>query len=1357
MITQLPKTVQQKAKEDFATKKGTGIISDADARVFLANVKKLMSDRGLPLDIGCQRLDEIEEQTAASSRVAAVNEEEFEESHDVQGPVNRVYNNFQGSRGRGRNRRRNNNYNNNNNNNYSSNNNNNHNSNRDGNNNYNSNRDGNSNNNFRNSGNPRKQCFVCNKTGHVASVCTSQYCQRCGDWGHGISMCNNPNRKPPGVNAVHDNVSEENGVPEESAMIEMELEGRESEALLDSGAGPSVMDLLTLKKANLKWKMVPWEEDLKSFDDSSKKTVGYVNLQVRVGDVEVTQRFKVIKSRRPIKTILGRDFLYKFGSTEFDWVKGQIRLGEQWITPLLWMRGGTHNDRVAMAMSSSGEDMKFDINPNLDDSQKSRLRSLLEEYSDCFAENPKKPTATPTGTHIIETVQGARPHKAKRYRMSPQQEEETNKQAEEMLSNGIIRPSNSPWAHNVILVRKRDGSTRFVIDYRPINEVTIKDSYPMPNIREIVDKMKGSKYFCKMDMASAYWSVPIKEEDREKTAFMTPRGLYEMCVTGYGLCNCQATYQRMMDKALEGVNNAASFVDDVSTYNESFEEMLVTLRQTLERLRAANLQMRIDKCMFGYEEIDYVGYHISSDGLSPIYDNVKDILAFPAPTNLKELERFLGMAGYYREFLPRMAELAEPLNRLRKKGQPFSWTSECESSFQELKKCLASPPVLAFPDWKSPFYIEADACDHSVGGVLSQRDEATGKLRPIGYYSLALDKSKKHYDSQSERDYDAREKECWALVAGTRKWSTYCRAATKVMLITDHNPLKWLRQQPDPRGKFGRWLMELENITYQIVYRNGLNHTVPDCMSRSTNAAPDPSISNEAEHFEQRIFAVRTSEPWLERVAAAQADDDAIKNAIQQLRDHQKVSMGRFKRMKNLHIEKDILMQGKRIVVPLSLRYEIVDDCHKSIGHAGAARTIGVVARNYLWTGMHTYVEDFCSHCVTCLKNKGGKAGKEPLQPYTLDDLTPRNVIAFDVATLPWATHQHRYFLVIVDLFSKYCEAVPMKDQLAGTIEKCLLDAWIHRHGKPKIAVSDQAKNVDGRVVNALCSKLGIEKRHSSPYHPEGNGQAERSVQSLKTLVRCVMAEEELPKYAWPSILQKATFMHNASTNTSTKHSPHELMYGTQPTFLSPKCSPELQHAEAVSVEDHVEETRTSMGEKWNSAAENLAQSKEQYKKQYDSRGTVKQKEIKVGEFVYLKNQTRTSSLDPLYKGPYEVVAVGSLTVTVQSHQRGRITVHKNNVRASQKADIIVLPSAEPAEEPKDEGSPQKDPSEKGEASSQGAAKDPTEEGEVIGDLREAGENFLVGGDVDELELPIAIRKPFRHKPRLLGEDYVSK
>ena len=186
-----------------------------------------------------------------------------------------------------------------------------------------------------------------------------------------------------------------------------------------------------------------------------------------------------------------------------------------------------------------------------------------------------------------------------------------------------------------------------MIDYRPLNEVTIKDAYPMPNIREIIDKMRGARYFCKMDMASAYWAVPIREEDREKTAFMTPRRLFEMCVTGYGLCNSQSTYQRIVDETLQGVNNASSFVDDVNTHNSTFDDMLTTLRETLERLRAAHLQMRIDKCKFGYFDIDYVGYHISAAGVSPIQANVEAITSFPAPTNVKELGRFVGMVGYY--------------------------------------------------------------------------------------------------------------------------------------------------------------------------------------------------------------------------------------------------------------------------------------------------------------------------------------------------------------------------------------------------------------------------------------------------------------------------------------------------------------------------------------------------------------------------------------------------------------------------------------------------------------------------------------------------------------------------------------
>ena len=195
--------------------------------------------------------------------------------------------------------------------------------------------------------------------------------------------------------------------------------------------------------------------------------------------------------------------------------------------------------------------------------------------------------------------------------MSPQQEEEVNHQAEEMIRNGIARPSSSPWGSNVILVKKRDGSTRFVIDYCELNDLTIKDSYPMPNVRDVVDKMSGSLYFSKIDMTSAYWAVPIREEDREKTAFMTHRQLLEMCVTAYGFCNSQATYQRVMDKTLEGIEGADSFVDDILQHSYDFEIMLMILGSIFMRLREANLQMRIDKCKFGYSSVEFCGYTVT--------------------------------------------------------------------------------------------------------------------------------------------------------------------------------------------------------------------------------------------------------------------------------------------------------------------------------------------------------------------------------------------------------------------------------------------------------------------------------------------------------------------------------------------------------------------------------------------------------------------------------------------------------------------------------------------------------------------------------------------------------------------------
>ena len=249
----------------------------------------------------------------------------------------------------------------------------------------------------------------------------------------------------------------------------------------------------------------------------------------------------------------------------------------------------------------------------------------------------------------------------------------------------------------------------------------------------------------------------------------------------------------------------------------------------------------------------------------------------------------MGMVGYYQEFIKGMAEISEPLNRLRCEGQPFVWTGDCQKAFESLRTCLVEPLVLIFSDWREPIYLEADASHVSVGETLAQRDKTTGLLKPIGYFSNSLDKH--------QRNYAPREQEAWGLVAAIRKWRPYCRAASKIYLVADHDSLKWLRTQPDPRGKFGWWLIELEELNYEITPRNGLDHVVSDCMSRSQYSEDNEEIQDNEHFLENRIFAVNAilKNEWIKRIKTEQEIDSAISFAINQIKNSKVITNGRFK------------------------------------------------------------------------------------------------------------------------------------------------------------------------------------------------------------------------------------------------------------------------------------------------------------------------------------------------------------------------------------------------------------------------------------------------------------------------------
>ena len=479
------------------------------------------------------------------------------------------------------------------------------------------------------------------------------------------------------------------------------------------------------------------------------------------------------------------------------------------------------------------------------------------------------------------------------------------------------------------------------------------------------------------------------------------------------------------------------------------------------------------------------------------------------------------------------------------------------------------------------------------------------------------------------------------------------------------------------------------------------------------------------------------------------------------------IKAGRFKTYKNVRLENDVLVRGKHIITPNTLRHEVTKDFHSKLGHPGAARTLFGVAGEYVWPGMQRYIEEFCANCHNCMENKPKLEKAEPLEYYTLEDLKPRRTVAFDVAVLPWATGQYRYFLLVTDLFSKYVETMAMKDQVANTIRKALMDGWVHRHGKFAIAVSDQAKNVDGEIINQLCKEIGAEKRRSSPYHPEGNGQAERSIQTIKGLVRRIAAERNHEKYQWPALLQEATFMMNSSVNSSLTMTPFETMFGGKSALPSSITSPDISPDGGADIKETAEENQARAADVRDKVVTNLNTSKQ--KRIEKTNASRKKADVKVGEYVYLRNFTRKDSLDPMFKGPYKVNKRDGPSIEIQHPLRGPIRTHLSNCKWSRSGsrvpsipEVIFFPTQKQAGR---ESTPDTTDVEDEEVPNPtlpkrvrfGGIPDTTNvEDEEVPNPRLPNERVSQTLD-DEYKLPIAIRKPCRNKKKELPDGFVSR
>jgi hypothetical protein len=494
---------------------------------------------------------------------------------------------------------------------------------------------------------------------------------------------------------------------------------------------------------------------------------------------------------------------------------------------------------------------------HLNSEEKSSLLTICEEYSDVFQLEGDKITATTAVTHEIKTSEAVHPIHEKPYRLPQRHRQEITEQMEILEREGVIAPSDSPWNAPLLVVPKKPDVNgvvkyRVCVDFRRLNQVTVGDAFPLPNITDILDQLGKSKYYSTLDLAQGYHQVPMNPADREKTAFSTDKGHFEFLRMPFGLKGAPGTFQRMMNKVLSGLNGLKAFVylDDIIIYAKDLPDHSQKLTEILERLRQFNLKLQPLKCEFLRKEVTYLGHQITDEGVKPDPKLVECVQNFPVPQNVKGIKSFLGLSGYYRRFIQNYGQIAKPLTSLLKRDVPFKWSDLCQQSFEKLKNLLINYPILQYPDFTKPFNLTCDASNYAIGCVLSQGP--IGKDLPIAYASRTLNKA--------EVNYNTTEKELASIVWGVKTFRPYL-FGQQFNIITDHRALVWLFNLKDPGSRLTRWRLKLEEHQYTIHYKPGTNNTNADALSRINQVVTRSSKAAENSKHPDNAEPSKTSEP----------------------------------------------------------------------------------------------------------------------------------------------------------------------------------------------------------------------------------------------------------------------------------------------------------------------------------------------------------------------------------------------------------------------------------------------------------------------------------------------------------------
>jgi len=801
---------------------------------------------------------------------------------------------------------------------------------------------------------------------------------------------------------------------------------------------------------------------------------------------------------------------------------------------------------------------------------------------------------------------------------------------DENLKKGFIRPSKSPAGAPVLFVPKKSGELRLCQDYRRLNEITVRDSYPLPLINDMLEHLGKSNIFSKLDLRSAYNLVRIKEGDEYKTAFTCKYGHFEYTVMPFGLKNAPAVFQHFVNDVLEGILGVFVFcyIDDVIIFSENFKIHVKHVSEVLERFRNAGLYAKLEKCEFFVPFIDFLGHRISSKGILMDPKKVSSIMEWPIPKNVKDVQSFLGLANYYRRFISGFADLAQPLNSLLKKDAKFDFSNECKDSFSDIKSKFASAPVLAYPNRELPFMVETDASNYAIGAILSQINPEDNISHPVAFFSRSL--------SSSERNYPIYDKELLAIVAALETWRHLLKGtAIPFKIFSDHRNLLYQKKPEKMTQRLVRWSLFLAEFNFIIVYRSGSANGKPDALSRrpdyqkSLDDSKDiPTSVLRPENF---CAMVIENNPLLDKIITNCKDDKFYFDVCKYLETQ--IPPVPHSQIENFKIQDGVLLFNERIYVPQDCRLDVLKICHDSpsAGHFGIKKTSSLVVRDFWWPYLSSDVKDYVRSCDTCCRSKDSRH-----KPYGL--LSP-----LEIAERPWSSlsmdfitdlppsNNYTCIFVVNDRLTRMSHFIPFENVPSASDTANAFMVYIFRfHGLPDEIISDRGTQFTSKFWNSICKTFNITLKFSSSYHHQTNGLTERVNSVVEQYLRCY---SNYKGSDWFKYLHLAEFSYNNAIQESIKVSPFYANYG-----FNPKHSPILPSRSEVPRAD---EFTKNFKEIIQTLKENLKKAIEKQEK-FANKHRIEAPDFKINDKVWINSslimKNGNKKLKPKKLGPYKII-----------------------------------------------------------------------------------------------------------------------